>query len=88
MPGSYAADVSCVIVSLATVVNYSALPLCHRLHNASVAIMRQIIRSMLQFVTTETRIVSEGPETKLFVVIDEALDRLKEHSDRYAPHSS
>ena len=53
------------------------------LRNASVDAMGQIIRSMLQFVTTKRRdLFPEGPETKLFVVIDEAqvaADHLKEY---------
>jgi len=53
------------------------------LRNASADTMHQIIRSMLQFVTTKRPgLFPKGPETKLFVVIDEvqvAADHLKEY---------
>ena len=53
------------------------------LRNANIDIMREIIRSMLRFVTTKWReLFPERFETKFFVVIDEAqvaADHLKEY---------
>ena len=52
------------------------------LRNANIDIMRQIIRSMLQFVTERRELFPERHGTKLFVVIDEAqvaADHLKEY---------